>query len=264
MWRAIRRIWVFLIMYFVMEWIIGFCFFYLTVGVSQYVSVPMLLFASIIGILVAAIPVTLESILLPAKNATVDTFRSPLTKLFLKLNLTLRYSFARAIQLCREEDEYYRRIRVESKELKPQETSREQKEQTERRSDNLTSTVIGLMMIRKEKQTFLAYIFLIASLLVYIALSQLLNLSVRTDLTLLVLGLLLALFVNQKVLEYRIKKGFYGTNEFEAREVLKFILEHADKSSFSDGQGLKDIMPTPEPNDMSEEKFVDGTKGVKA
>ena len=48
------------------------------------------------------------------------------------------------------------------------------------------------------------------------------------------------------ILAYRIKRGYYGTNQHEAKELLRFLIKHADKTDFSDGDGLKKIFPTPE------------------
>ena len=69
------------------------------------------------------------------------------------------------------------------------------------------------------------------------------SLSVWTGL---VFGLLiLAVLLNKYSLEYRLRNGFYGTTEYEARELIELILKHADKSDFSDGSGLKELVAEP-------------------
>jgi hypothetical protein len=104
--RAARKLWFFLLTFFVIEWVIGAFFFFLAAGLPQYASVPLLIFGGIIGIIVAAIPTALEHVLLPKTGSTVETLGRPLTRLLLKLNIVLRYNFAWAIESCREEDAF--------------------------------------------------------------------------------------------------------------------------------------------------------------
>lgn len=101
--RAARRIWVFLLSFFMVEWAVGVLLFYLIVVLLQ-TSVPSFVVAFIIGIIVAAIPKILESILLPKKATTVKTLERPLTRLLLKLNVAPGYNFAWAIEYLREQD----------------------------------------------------------------------------------------------------------------------------------------------------------------
>ena len=51
------------------------------------------------------------------------------------------------------------------------------------------------------------------------------------------------LYINQSVLRYRLAKGYYGTNEYEVREIIQFILDHSDKTDFTDSNGLKKLLP---------------------
>lgn len=108
MWRAARKIWPFLLMFSIVEWVLGVFFFYATRLVLNFLSlsIPDLLWAGVISIIVAAIPTTLESILLPTEGVTVQALQKRLTRLLLKLNILLRYNFAWAIEYCREEDAY--------------------------------------------------------------------------------------------------------------------------------------------------------------
>ena len=55
--------------------------------------------------------------------------------------------------------------------------------------------------------------------------------------------LFLMTFINQKCLEYRIFKGYYGNNPSEVAEFVKFIDSHSDKNDFNGSNGLKDIYP---------------------
>lgn len=43
--------------------------------------------------------------------------------------------------------------------------------------------------------------------------------------------------VKEMVVEYRIGCGYFGTNQVEAREILRFIVERSDDIDFTDGSG---------------------------
>jgi hypothetical protein len=102
--RAARKMWVFLLCFCAIELTVGSLFFYLTIGLHQYTPVPILLFAGVIGLIVAAIPNALEALILPKTGVTVERISRRLTRLLLKLNIMLRYNFARAIESCRQQD----------------------------------------------------------------------------------------------------------------------------------------------------------------
>lgn len=51
------------------------------------------------------------------------------------------------------------------------------------------------------------------------------------------LGLLALLEIRAANLRYRILHGLFGTNEYEARELINFILHNSDKIDFTDGDG---------------------------
>jgi hypothetical protein len=106
MWRAARKIWGFLLLFVVVQWIIGIFFFLLLHRAVNYTTVPLWVFGLIIGILTAFAPIALENTLLPSEGATVANLQARLTQLLLKLNLVLRYNYANAIESCREQDLY--------------------------------------------------------------------------------------------------------------------------------------------------------------
>ena len=70
-----------------------------------------------------------------------------------------------------------------------------------------------------------------------------------------------AIHADHKLIEHRIRNGWYGKNEFESREIIEFILSHANKDDFNDSGGLKKIIPTPE---FSEEERKEIATGVTA
>lgn len=103
MWLAARKIWLFLVVVFSIEAVIGAFFFF--VSLSRIPLCPRILMAILAGIMVAAIPTALELALLPddAKDP-IGKLQKPLTKLLLKFNLMIRYEFATAISNRREQD----------------------------------------------------------------------------------------------------------------------------------------------------------------
>jgi hypothetical protein len=99
------KIWPFLLIFLAIEWVIGAFFLNLSLALAPYaLVVPTPLLGVIIGIIVAAIPSALESILLPKKGATVKTLQRPLTRVLLRLNVVPRYNYAWAIEYSREQD----------------------------------------------------------------------------------------------------------------------------------------------------------------
>ena len=115
------------------------------------------------------------------------------------------------------------------------------------------STIVGIMLGKKISKYTKAFTCLFAGLALHMIL-VLLNLQ-QVNLTL--IGILLlfisALSLNQKMLEYRIKRGYYGTNGYEVKEIVQFIQEHSDKTDFIDKNGTKKLLPAPEERIVKEE-----------
>jgi hypothetical protein len=107
-------------------------------------------------------------------------------------------------------------------------------------------TIVEIMVGEKTNKTNKSYIFLLISLLAHFAFAYLTNVNFNSWLVLLILLLMGALYSNQKILDYRIRKGYYGATEYEAMEIIQFILEHAEDIDFTDGTGTKKLMPDPE------------------
>lgn len=120
---------------------------------------------------------------------------------------------------------------------------RKAKERGEGGQNQSAQSVIGFWLARRAKQRSAAYFFLLFSLVLYWYVSALSIIQVRTEVICFILALIVALFVGQKALEYRIKKRLYGTNEYEAREILEFMLSNAHKSDFTSGKGFKGLFP---------------------
>lgn len=108
---------------------------------------------------------------------------------------------------------------------------------------------------KKMHNNSLAYFYLIISLLSYFVFSLFFSLSIIIEIVITIFILLV--FTNQKILEYRISKGLYGTNESEAREILQFIIENQNK--YSDGKGVNVFSSQADYDEqMSSNKVTDG------
>lgn len=107
-------------------------------------------------------------------------------------------------------------------------------------------TVVGLMLGEKMKKSFQAQLFLILALTI----SLFSYILFQTAWNIVAIGIiifsLLAIQIDKMLIEYRVKNGWYGTNEYEAREIISFIISHANKDDFNDSGGLKKVIPEPE------------------
>ncbi|WP_318506777.1 hypothetical protein [Photobacterium leiognathi] len=101
------------------------------------------------------------------------------------------------------------------------------------------NTVIGMLVGNKMKQDTKSYLFIIGALLLHVSFSLFGVVSLNYWLMSFLLFMFSGLTLNQKVLEYRIRNGFYGTNEYEAREIISFIDQNADDNDFGNGGDKK-------------------------
>ena len=63
------------------------------------------------------------------------------------------------------------------------------------------------------------------------------------------LALLSLLIVKEVLIEYRIKKGIFGTNRTEAKALIEFIIKNSDDIDFTDSNGSlrRALLPAAEP-----------------
>ncbi|MCO7519198.1 MULTISPECIES: hypothetical protein [unclassified Pseudomonas] len=109
-----------------------------------------------------------------------------------------------------------------------------------------SNTIVGLMLIEKMQKSSLILLFLFSAVLVDLSIDKLFGLGSNGYVTILAAGLWSLILLDHKIIEYRIRKGWYGRNEFETREIIHFALSHANKDDFNDQGGLKKIVPLPE------------------
>lgn len=122
-------------------------------------------------------------------------------------------------------------------------------------------TIAGMLLGSKSKQSIVSYFLLILSIAVYIIISIISGNEINSYVILFLVICITLIHINQKIIEYRISNGLYGKNEYEAREMINYILSHSDKSDFSDGDKLKKLFPQPVEKESSESAF-EGALGV--
>lgn len=110
------------------------------------------------------------------------------------------------------------------------------------RDEKEEATIVGMIVSKKIKKDAQAYFYLFLGMILYLIVGIFnlyqINIWGVAFFTLMIL----ALHTNQKILEYRIKKGYYGSNYYEAKEITQFILENAENDSFSEGKIKKLIL----------------------
>lgn len=115
------------------------------------------------------------------------------------------------------------------------------------RTSAKSSSILGLMLGKRMQSYTKAYCALTAALAVGVLL-QFFEITRPPHLLgiLVPMALLIALLINQKALEFRVSRGFFGNNASEAAEFIRFLQAHSDKSDFNDGDKMKRLYPEPE------------------
>ena len=100
-------------------------------------------------------------------------------------------------------------------------------------------TIVGMMIKKKAKSYMKSYLWLITALLLYFSWTKLMKSPLNLSFVIFDVVMIVVVFINQKALEYRISKGYYGSNSYEVKEILQFIAENSKHMNMSGGTGLK-------------------------
>ncbi|QXO19237.1 hypothetical protein [Vibrio ostreae] len=125
-------------------------------------------------------------------------------------------------------------------------------------SKTKTNTVVGMMLKERASTANKIKLLLSGSVLVYLVASVISIIEFNWLAITFPTTLFLALQTDQFLITYRIRKGWYGRNEYEAREIIEYILSHADKDDFNNDGGLKKLMDEPKRTEYKVEKDVKG------
>lgn len=109
-----------------------------------------------------------------------------------------------------------------------------------------SNTVVGLMLEQKLIDSNKNSRLLIMALITYLVFCHFNLITFSSVVLMIPLLLVIAIFLDQYFVIYRVRKGWYGKNEYEAREVINYIVSHANKDDFNDDGGLIKLMDTPE------------------
>lgn len=119
-------------------------------------------------------------------------------------------------------------------------------------------TVVGLMLGEKIEKSSRSQFYLVMALVASLSFSLFMGSGINGIALLVISMIFLGIQVDQKLIEYRIKSGWYGKNEFETREIINFIISHANKDDFNDSGGLKRVIPEPELKESENTSIVTG------
>lgn len=114
--------------------------------------------------------------------------------------------------------------------------------------------VTELVIRHNAKNNTLAYILGGLSILAYIVGIQLDLFQPNYIFQFLTVLMIFIVFIKQKILQFRLKKGYFGTNEYELRQILRFIADEKNKDYFKgDGKGRKIFSSTADTAEFKEE-----------
>jgi hypothetical protein len=109
----------------------------------------------------------------------------------------------------------------------------------------LKTTIVEILTNDQSKKNFATYGILLGGWYAFAIITYAIGQPFNISIFIFVMLLIVARLADYFLLKYRINQNHYATNEYEARELIALILKHSDKSDFSDGDGLKDLIPEP-------------------
>ncbi|MEW6659431.1 MAG: hypothetical protein AB1424_12300 [Thermodesulfobacteriota bacterium] len=93
----------------------------------------------------------------------------------------------------------------------------------------------------KLRKSAVTYFILFISCIVFILVHTYYPSKSFNLVTAFILFVMMILFINNSILEYRISKGYYGSNDHEAREIINFILTLPSNTDFRNGAAFKNL-----------------------
>lgn len=103
-------------------------------------------------------------------------------------------------------------------------------------------SIVEFMISKKKKRNDYCFCILFFAISFYYVYSKLYDLELSIVLIIIITFLILILIAEQFMLVYRVKRGLYGSSEYEAMEILKFILNNSSTIG-TDGDNYKKILP---------------------
>ncbi|WP_046181183.1 hypothetical protein [Domibacillus tundrae] len=131
----------------------------------------------------------------------------------------------------------------------------------ERNEKKNSFALTSLIVKHTAKANTASYLYLGASFIVYSGLRMLGLINESNIIPALLLFFALVIFIRHRILVHRIQTGQYGSNEHEAREILKFILDETNKHYFNGKGGAPRIFGE---EDLKEVNDAVGKYGMEA
>ena len=100
-------------------------------------------------------------------------------------------------------------------------------------------SIVAIINQYYEQNVFKSIYLLLISIITYIFVAQIFSLTISINFLIIFFGLILILFLYLLVLNFRIRQGWYGGNESEAREIINFALKNSDDIDFTDNSQSK-------------------------
>lgn len=126
--------------------------------------------------------------------------------------------------------------------VRPEMISGEQSIRTRMKEEN---NLIMSLLEKKAQNTTKACYALFGVLLIEFLFAFVLPKSFSRWVVILACFFILLCNIGQWILEYRVKRGLYGTNSKEAREIISYIINNADNNT-NRKNGMKLVFPKPE------------------
>lgn len=121
-----------------------------------------------------------------------------------------------------------------------------------------TNTVIGMLVGEKIKKDTKSYLVLFMAMVLSVFLPTLDLYIFNPYVTALFVMLICFIAISHKLLEYRISNGFYGSNSYEAKEIILFIQTKLSDDDF-DGFGKREVF---QEKDVKAKRHKDELGGV--
>ena len=108
------------------------------------------------------------------------------------------------------------------------------------------NTAIAALLNERRSALSVASVVLVLALGVYLAIGFFTGTPPSTVIISLLAAAVVLINAAAISLNYRVSHGLYGTNEYEAREIIQFVLAHAEEIDLSGGLGATDWDLSPE------------------
>ncbi|MBO1924368.1 hypothetical protein [Thiomicrorhabdus sp. 6S3-12] len=127
----------------------------------------------------------------------------------------------------------------------------------------LKNAIVGLLVLNKGKEILNSYLSIVLAVIVYFVYLVIFQKEISLVFSFFIIGLFISLYINQRALTFRINKGVYGNNKYEAKELMAFIEENFENDDFTDGSGhLLKIYPSIKKSNSANAKESLGLSGV--